>query len=52
MRGEEEIEIAPGEPVDAQNGQPLVDILGRLTTRSKSMLWANGSLLHPRNSAK
>src|ERR1700730_14922344 len=22
--------------VDAQNGQPLVDILGRLTTRSKS----------------
>jgi hypothetical protein len=36
MRGEEEIEIAPGEPVDAQNGQPLVDILGRLTTRSKS----------------
>jgi hypothetical protein len=32
MRGEEEIEIAPGEPVDAQNGQPLVDILGRLTT--------------------
>ena len=36
MRGEEEIEIAPGEPVDAQNEQPLVNILGRLTTRSKS----------------
>src|SRR4051794_36053874 len=36
MRGEEEIEIPPGEPVDAQDGQPLVDILGRLTTRSKS----------------
>jgi hypothetical protein len=33
MRGNEEIELAPGERVDDGSGQPDVQILGRLVTR-------------------
>jgi len=36
MRGNEEIELAPGERVDDGGGQPDVQILGRLVTRSKT----------------
>ena len=36
MRGDEEIEIARDERVDARDGQPEVQILGRLVTRSKT----------------
>jgi hypothetical protein len=35
MRKGEEIELAPDEPVDAQDGQPHVDILARRITSSK-----------------
>jgi hypothetical protein len=36
MRGDEEIEVAPNEPVNAQDGEAYVDILGRYVTRSKT----------------
>ena len=35
MRRGEEIELSPDEPVDAQDGEPEVDILARCETRSK-----------------
>ena len=36
MRGSEEIELAQGERLDAGDGKPEVDILGRLVPRSRS----------------